>query len=186
MKGLRLIHDDDTVPQLLGLRDLEHLQIILCCDYIPFLMMLGGGGASLKPKSFTLCEVGLEGGSEFDALAEDFVRSMDSLQRLSLILDPNWVGPDGSLFDWSTLHAHAAGIKSLKVHCTFQHRLLAINQTGSCFRHFFTKASSLQQLSISGMALQPSLPKYWHCYLDHLLVCLRFSQPKTILSSTDI
>ena len=184
LKGLRLIHDDDTVSQLLGLRDLEHLQLILCRDYIAFLMMIGG--ASLKLKSFTLCEVGFAGGSEFDAHAEDFVRSMDSLQRLSLILDPDLVGPDGSLFDWSILHAHAAGIKSLKVHRTSPHRLISVYQNGSSFRHFFTKASSLQQLSISGIALEPSLLRYWPCSLAHLLVCLRFSQPKTILSLTDI
>lgn len=35
LKGLRLIYDHDSLPQLIGLRNLEHLQLILC--YITFL-----------------------------------------------------------------------------------------------------------------------------------------------------
>lgn len=189
LKGLRLIHNDDTAPRLPGLRHLEHLQLILCCDYVPFLLML----AELSPKlkSFTVCEGGRDGGLEFNGDADEFVRSLGSLQRLGLILDPNWVGPHDSLFDWSTLHAHAAGIKSLKVHGTSQHRQFALNQDIYDFRHFCIRASSLQQLSVSGVAIQPCLPRYSAfenepSSLAHLLVCPRLSQPKIVLQLTDI
>lgn len=106
---------------------------------------------------------------------------MSSLQRLSLILDPNWQEPDGSLLDWSALHAHASGIKSLKLHCTFAHRLVTLDKDASDFRHFCTKASNLQQLSVSGIAIQSGMPRYsahermptQPGYLTHFLVCLR-------------
>lgn len=188
LKGLRLLHNDGIVPQPPGLRHLEHLQLILCCDYAPFLVMLEE--TLLMRKSFTLCEGLLEGGTEFDGDADDFLRSMDSLQRLSLILDPNWVGADGTLFEWSTLHAHAAGIKGLKVHCTSQHRQFVLNRDASDFRHFCTKASSLQKLSISGIAIK-SNPPIFPAFetgpgsLANVLVC-RHSQPRRMLSLTNI
>ena len=135
-------------------------------------------------------------GIEFDRDTNQFVRSMDTLQRLSLILDPNWENPDHSLLDWSALHAHASGIKSLKVHCKRQHRLFALDQDASDFRHFCAKASSLQQLSISGIAIQPSMPIYSAFesmpaepgFLPHFIVtlCLRLSRLRETLLLTNI
>ena len=179
LKRLRLIYDHDPLPQLIGLRNLEHLQLILCYDYVPLLRMLGT--LSLDLKSFAVREGGDDDGTEFDRHANEFVRSMELLQRLSLILDPNWMEPNNSLLDWSALHAHAAGIKSLRLHCTFQHRLFALEEDESDFRHFCTKSSNLQQLSISGIAIQSGMPSYsahermpaQPGYLTHFLVCLR-------------
>jgi len=182
LKGIFVPYNGEVLPPLPGLRNLEHLQLILCYDYILFLRMLGT--LSVKLKSISVGE-GADGeGTEFDRDANQFVRSTDSLQRLSLILDPDEENPDHSLLDWSVLHAHASGIKSLKVHCKTQHRLFALDQDASDFRHFCAKASSLQQLSISGIAIQPSMPRYSAFesmpaepgFLAHFLVCLRLSR----------
>lgn len=85
------------LPPLPRLRGLEHLQLVLCYDYVPFLRMLGTLPLRLKP--FTVREGGDKDGTEFDRQANEFVRSMDSLQCLGLILDPNWEQPSGSLID---------------------------------------------------------------------------------------
>jgi hypothetical protein len=178
LKGLHLSsEDDEMLPLLPGLRDLEHLQLILCYGYIDLLLVLRS--LSLKLKSFTVCENGRRGGGEFYSDGVEFVRSMDSLQHLSLVLDTI----DDSLLDWSALHAQASGIKSLKMHCTSQHRLFALDEDASDFRRFCTKASGLQQLSISGITLRPSVSRYDGSdfeiesgSLTHLLVCLRLSQ----------
>ena len=165
---------------------MEHLQLILCCDYVPLLLMLRT--LPLKLKSFTICEGGYEVGEDFDGDADEFVRSLDSLQRLSLILDRSW---DGSFFNWTALYAQAAGIKSLRVQCTSEHRLLSHDQDASDFRHFCTKASSLQQLSLSGITIQSSMPIFSafengaHS-LAYLIVCLCLSQPREMPLLTDI
>lgn len=188
LKGLRLMHDEETLPPLPGLRGLEHLQLILCYNYVSFLRMLGT--LPLKLKSFSVREGSDEDGTEFDHHANEFVRSMSSLQSLGLILDPDWEERRGSLIDWSALHSQAAGIKSLKLHCTFLHMLFALDKDASDFRQFCTKASSLQQLSISGIAIQSGMPSYsahermpdQPGYLTHFLVCLRELAMKSIVT----
>ena len=117
------------------------------------------GTISLELESFSLRERGSGRGTEFDRHANDFVRSMHSLQRLHLVLDPHWDEPDDRLLDWSALDVYAHKVKSLKVHCTWNHELFALGLEGSDFRHFCKKASALQQISISGITIQP-MPRY--------------------------
>lgn len=106
------------------------------------------GTLSLKLESFSVRGWDNEGGTEFDRHGNEFVRSMDSLQRLHLVLDPHWDDPDNILLDWSALHAYAHKAKSLKVHCIWNQRLFALGLEGSDFRHFCKKASALQQISM--------------------------------------
>jgi hypothetical protein len=153
LKGLLLLHNNEALPPLPGLRNLEHLQLISCRDYVPFLRMLRS--LSVELKSLSICEWTDEESGEFDDDANDFVRSMGSLQRLNLNLNPTLGNPYGTLFDWSTLYNHASGIRSLKVHCTYIRTVFPAEKDASYFCLFCIKATNLQQLSISGVDIQP-------------------------------
>jgi hypothetical protein len=155
LKGLHPLHHDydKAFPPLLGLQGLEDLQLVFCTDYVPFLQMLKN--LSLKLKSFSVFECTDIDNGEFDHDANEFVRSMSSLQRLSLVLDPLFEEFEGTLLDWSILHAYASGLKCLKLHCNHVKTLFPSDQDASDFRRFCTKASSLQQLSVSGVEIQP-------------------------------
>jgi len=155
LKGLQPLHHDydKASPPLPGLQGLEDLQLIFCTDYVSFLQMLKS--LSLDLRSFSMFECTEIENGEFNYDANEFVRSMSSLQRLSLVLDPIFEGFEGTLLDWSTLHAHASGLKCLKVHYNDAIPLLPSDQDALDFRHFCTKASNLQQLSVSGVDIQP-------------------------------
>jgi len=143
----------DTLPRFPGAQSLKHLQLASCINYGPFLQMLTALSVDLD--TLTIEEYN-NGYGSFDNDANDFIRSLSSPERLSLTLDSDlemssimldW----SALLDWSTLHKCASFIKSLKVQYHSELPPFPSDESVSNFRYFCKNASSLEQLSMSGI-----------------------------------
>lgn len=158
IRSLRLdsVHFDhygDPFPRLPGVQTLKHLQLANCINFGPFLQMLTA--LSLDLTTVVIKEQDSGSGS-LDSDANDFIRSLSSPERLSLTLDSDFLESQflcewSALLDWSTLQKCAPVVKSLKVQ---YHSVLPpypSDHSVSDFRHFCRNASSLEQLSISGI-----------------------------------
>jgi hypothetical protein len=177
LDGINLSHYNNTSSMLLGAQHLKHLQLVYCADFGPFLQALTA--LSLDLASLTIDESDSSLGS-YDDEANEFIRSLSSPACLSLTLDSEFEQPH-TLLDWSTLHKYAMNVQSLKVQ---YHSVLPPYPTDknvSDFRHFCNNASSLEQLSISGinMPMDDTFgDKYTHGSLEQFLVSL---QPSLLL-----
>ena len=157
--GIDLYGYGDTIPRpqglrrLEGLRNLKHLQLAGCINYSPFLQMLTA--LSLDLATLAIKEVD-HGRGSFNSDANNFIQSLSSPERLSLTLDSEFEESRvlfgwSTLLDWSTLHKFASVIKSLEVQ---YHSVLPpypSDQSLLDFRRFCKNASSLEQLSMSGI-----------------------------------
>lgn len=174
IRSLRLCGIDfdrygDTIPRLERLRNLKHLQLADCINYGPFLQMLTA--LSLDLATLAIKEINRGSGS-FGNDANDLIQSLSSPERLSLTLDSNFE-KSRIMFDWSTLHKCASVIKSLKVqyHCMLP--TYPSDQGLLDFRRFCKNASSLKQLSMSGIEVsmrKASEGKHTYGSLGHFLV----------------
>lgn len=162
---------DDIFPRLPGVQTLKHLQLADCINYGPFLQMLTA--LSLDLTTLVIKEQGGGYGS-FDNDANDFIQSLRSPEKVSLTFDLDFAESQFlSGLDWSTLHKCAPVIKSLKV----QHHSMLLpyfsEKSVSDFRHFCKNASSLEQLSMSGIEVfinNTSGDKYTQDSLEQFLV----------------
>jgi hypothetical protein len=164
------------LPRLPGAQNLKHLQLVYCHTYGPFLQML----TALSTDLVTLTiEEGDTGSGSFDDDVNDFIRSLSSLERVSLTLDADFEQLQG-LLDWSALHKCAPVIKSLKLQYRCVLPPYPSDENVLDFRRFCENASSLEQLSISGIDL-PMNKEFGdmdvHGSLEQFLVSLHLSLP---------
>jgi hypothetical protein len=132
--------DGYTNSKLLELRGLKELTLHDCHNYGPFLQRLAK--ISLDLQSFYIVE-GTAGEPDLGTYCDAFFRSLRSPRCIDLTLGDH----DGDVFDWSSFQAYASTIKSMKL----QFDEISTFSTASDFRHFCIPASSLKQLSISGI-----------------------------------
>lgn len=161
--------DRYTYPRLPGALSLKHLHLADCSSYGPFLQMLTA--LSLDLDALTIEEID-HGRGSFDNYANDFIRSLRSPERVSLVLDANFEQLHG-LLDWSALHKCASVIKSLKLqyHCVLPP--YPSDENLADFRQSCKNASSLEQLSMSGIDLPMNKDLedlYMHGSLQQFLV----------------
>ena len=171
LNGIDFAQYGYTFPELPGAQSLKHLQLVECFAYGPFMRMLAA--MSLKLALLTIEESGYARGY-FENDANDFVRSLSTLERVSLTLDANLDQPQG-LLDWSTLHQSASVMKSLKVRYYWMQPPYPSDENVSEFRRFCKNALSLEQLSVSGIYVpmyKPPGDKYIHGSLEQFLVSL--------------
>jgi hypothetical protein len=171
LKGLRLdlvdlTCDKDEFPRLQSLQCLKHLQLMRCGDYNAFLGM--PMTLSLDLDSFLISE---EGGY-FDTRTNTFIRSMTCLQRLTLYLDAGFEAPYEDLLDWTALHACASTIQCLVLQYRGLKPLFPSDTIASEFRQFCSIATNLQQLSFSGIDIEPDSWTSSPGNLGHFLVTL--------------
>ena len=179
-----------TFPEARELQTLKHLQLLKCAKYEPFLQMLIP--LSLDLATLTIDDLQHSSGT-FGDDANDSIRSLSSLERVSLTLDTHFDQPHG-LLDWSTLDQCASVIKSLKLQ--YHSALLPYQspypseESVSEFRHFCKNALSLEQLSMSGIDLpinKTSGDPHIHGSLEQFLVSLHFDLPlKGIITDTHL
>lgn len=162
--------DRGTFPGLPGAQNLKHLQLVCCSSYDLFLQELTA--LSLNLDTLTIEEAG-NGGGSFGTHANNFIRSLSSLERVRLTLEADFERVR-RLLDWSALHGCASVLRSLKLQ---YHSVLApypSDENVLDFRRFCQKASSLEQLSISGIDLPMENfgDVYIHGSLEQFLVSL--------------
>lgn len=153
--------------KLLQMPRLKHLALYDCCNYGTFLGLLAK--ASLDLDSISLVEEpGYFYEPEFATYGEQFLRSIKAPRRVALVLEGD--DDDGSTFDTSWFYEYASTITSMKlqVHPCSE---LSWFSKASEFRQFCNRALDLQQLSMSGIEVRPSL---WEQPegLKPFLVCL--------------
>lgn len=184
IKSLRLdvidfFHLSGAFSRLPGVRNLKHLQLVCCGNYGSFLKMLTA--LSLDLVAFTIDDLDTDSGS-FGYDSCEFVRSLSSLERVSLTLDATFNPPRGVL-DWYTLHKCASVLKSLKVQYHFVLPPYPSEKSLSDFRCLCRNASSLEQLSMSGIEVhmnKVSEDKDTHGSLEQFMVTLHL---KSLLES---
>jgi len=166
--------DRYTYIRLPGAPNLKHLHLAYCSSYGPFLQMLTA--LSLDLAALTIEEAD-NGSGSFDNYANDFIRSLRSPERVSLVLDADFEQLHG-LLDWSALHKCASVIKSLKLQYRCVLPPYPSDENLSDFRHFCKNASSLEQLSMSGIDLPMNKDLddlYMHGSLQQFLVIFHLS-----------
>jgi hypothetical protein len=161
LDGVDFLSYGDTFPRLLGVRNL----------------MLTALSVDLTTLAIEEHDDG--GNSEgFNDDANDFVRSLSSPERVSLTLDSAFflahvIHDWSAVLDWTTLHKCAPFLRSLKVQYHSLSPPFPCDESVSDFRHFCKNASSLEQLSMSGINMstdKSSGDKYIHGSLDQFLV----------------
>jgi hypothetical protein len=182
LNAVSLTCGSDEFPRLSGLQCLKHLQLTCCANYNAFLGMLAT--FSLDLESSAISE--MEGEEYFDARANMFTQSMSSLQRLRLYDNPSWQAPYDDLLDWTALYACASAIQCLRLEFNNIERPFPSTKTASDSGRFCSSASNLQQLSITGIEVEP---KSWTSCSDpndisNFLVSLGLSMPQRRLSLT--
>lgn len=141
--------------KLLRVPALRNLTLYNCSNYGTFLGHLAK--LSLDLDSFSIVE---EPGHfyepDFATYGEEFLRSIKAPRRVALILEGDDEQFDNSNLDSSCFHAYASTITSMKLKV---HPFLMLSwfSKASEFSQFCIRASSLQQLSISGIEVQPTL-----------------------------
>lgn len=169
LEGIDFAYYSGTFPRLLEARNLKHLQLVYCHNYGPFLQMLTT--LSLELATLTISEYD-HGSGSFDDNADGFIRSLSSLERVSLTLDADFEHLHG-LLDWSTLHKCALAVRSLKVQYHLVQPPYPSDKNVSDFRRFCQNASGLEQLSMSGIEVsmkETSGDKYIQGSLEQFLV----------------
>ena len=129
--------------------DLEEFQLFFCKDYGRLLLELTHSHMPLKLKSFCIDEQDTWE-VQFDDNTNIFLRSLKSMERISLALDPDmgqWYNPP----DFSALAVHASTLKYLRVECQ---DLVVMFPTESSITAFerFCESANLEQLAISGVS----------------------------------
>jgi hypothetical protein len=145
LKSLRMIKiifpiDGYANSELLELRGLKELTLQDCRNYGSLLERLAK--ISLDLHSFSIVE---ETGGEpnLSDYLDVFFRSLRSPRCIDLTLENHY----SDVFDWSSFQTYASTILSMKL----PFGELLSSSIASDLQHFCTHASSLQQLSISGV-----------------------------------
>lgn len=153
MQGIDFYDGVSTLGQLVEMETLEDLQLIGCPNYSHLLSDLKR--LRLDLKAFRIHEYDM-GEKDFEVDANEFIRSLSSLNRVSLTLDPDFdlPGPH-NLLDWSALGACASTLKYLRmesysIESPFPCRIFASNFAVLC-----RLATNLEQLAISGVDIEP-------------------------------
>jgi hypothetical protein len=128
--------------------DLEELQLFFCRDYGNLLLELTH--LPLKLKSFCIDEQDTRD-VQFDDNTNIFLRSLKSLERISLALDPDGGYPEVPL-DWRALETHASTLKYLRVETQVLNPLFPTKDCIQAFERLCDKAANLEQLAISGLS----------------------------------
>ena len=128
--------------------DLEELQLFFCRDYGNLLLELAH--LPLKLKSFCIDEQDTRD-VQFDDNTNIFLRSLKSLERISLALDPDGGYPEVPL-DWRALETHASTLKYLRVETQVLNPLFPTKDCIQAFERLCDKAANLEQLAISGLS----------------------------------
>lgn len=140
----------DTLEQLVKLEVLEELQLIGCPEY-GFLL------EDLKRLPLVLHALRIH---EYDMDTQEceedsnqFLRSLASLNSVSLKLDPDFTLPGGSpnILDWSSLRACAPVLKYLRLEYHSTKPPFPCQKSASDFAVFCRLAANLEQLAISGI-----------------------------------
>jgi hypothetical protein len=173
--------DNDMFPRLESLQSLKKLQLIRCGGYNAFLEMLTTLSLDLDSLSIE------DTGGYLHTRTNTFIRSMNSLQRLALYIDADFEAPYEGLLDWTALQTCASAIQCLKVQYRGLNPLFPSHKIASDFRRFCNIATNLQQLSFSGIDVEPDSWVSSSGNLGHFLVNLhsRFL-PGTMLSLTKL
>jgi hypothetical protein len=136
-----------TLFNMVRFGDLEELQLFFCTDY--GCLLLGLSRLSLKLKSFCIDEQDTPD-IQFDDNVNIFLRSLNSLERFSLALDPDLSCTD-NLLDWSALEAHASTLKYLRVEAQCLHSWFPTEDSIAAFERVCDIAINLEQFAISGV-----------------------------------
>lgn len=133
--------------KLLELHALKFLTLYNCQNYGAFLGQLAA--LSLDLEYFSIVD-GSRGHQGTKLNVERFLRSLKSPKRILLALPEN----STSVVDVSVFCEYASRMTSMKLQvCPISPPFLCSEELG--FRRFFNLASSLEQLSISGIEVQP-------------------------------
>lgn len=138
-----------SLEQLVEIKKLEELQLTNCANYRRLLRELKNLPLGLK--TFRIHEYGM-GERDFGIDSNNFIRSLDSLERVSLTLDSDFEFLDPStLLDWSSLRACASMLKYLRLEYYSIKSPFSCQTTALDFSVFCKLAINLEQLSISGI-----------------------------------
>lgn len=154
LKSLRLEHvsfsnGTTKLAQFVRLDKLEELHLVSCDSTCFLLRDLKRQPLCLK--TFIVVE---DEGRDPCLSYNDFVRYLDSPERISLWLCPQMDG-SGVMFDWSALQAHASAIKYLRVEYGEVMPALPTQKSESDFARFCRSAVNLEQLSMSWIDIDP-------------------------------
>jgi len=140
-----------TLKQLVEVEKLEELQLIGCQDYSRLLRDLKKLALGLKV--FCIHEYDM-GEQDFEIDSNDFLRSLDSLECVSLTLDPNFESQSPFIvLDWSALTACASKLKYLRVEYQSIKSPFLCKTSAHNFSVFCEHAINLEQLAISGIEI---------------------------------
>jgi len=151
----RIVFSDDNYAncKLLKLPGLKRLTLHDCRHHDCFLEQLAK--VSLDLDSFSLFEEPESFYEQnFAACSEVFLRSMNSPRHITLVLEGEDV--DNTTLEASYFQGYASSITLLKLQIHQCSALSWFVKTAD-FRQFCNRASSLQQLSISGIEVRPTL-----------------------------
>lgn len=153
------------LPNVVPLDELKHLHLLRCNETDHFCDSLSRLNLTLE----SFCDEYSE--STQLGMMEAFLTALHPLQELRVT---SWRYSLGSeRFDWPSLMPHAADLQRLEVcdHTPFRSGpFVATTRTLSTFKAFCERASSLQQLSMLGPAIEKIYWKSAHG-LDAYLVC---------------
>jgi hypothetical protein len=138
-----------TLFNIVRFEDLEELQLFFCKAYGCLLLELTHSHLPLKLKSFCIDEQDTRA-VQFDNNTNIFLGSLNSLERISLALNPD-LGFTDIKIDWCALEAHASTLKYLRVECNVLDSLFPTESSITAFERLCKSADNLKQLAISGL-----------------------------------